>query len=242
VRHAVGSRGQRPDAGLARQLSELAREMQADTSNEALLQRIVTAAAAQVPGARYAGITLRTRRELSSPVVTDELVRRIDRLQYQTGEGPCVDSAARQETVRSDDMRTESRWPRFARAATALGVLSMLSFQLFVEDENIGAVNLYAGTAGAFTPASESTGMLPASHAALAMTAARTKAGLLAAMGTRDLIGQAKGILMERHKISEVVAFELLVGMSQALNRAARHRRAAHHYRRSPAAWPLITA
>lgn len=191
VRQAVGSRGQRPDAGLARQLSELARQMQADTSNEALLQRIVTAATAEVPGARYAGITLRTHGELSSPVVTDELVTRIDRLQYETGEGPCVDSAVRHETVRCDDMRAERRWPQFARGCAELGVLSMLSFQLFVEDENIGALNVYADIAGAFTPDSESIGILLASHAALAMTAARTKAGLLTAMDTRDLIGQA---------------------------------------------------
>jgi hypothetical protein len=58
----------------------------------------------------------------------------MDRAQYETGEGPCVDAARRHETVRCDDMRAEARWPRFARRAAELGVLSMLSFQLFVQD------------------------------------------------------------------------------------------------------------
>jgi hypothetical protein len=119
-------------------------------------------------------------------------------------------------------MREEPRWPRFARKAADLGILSMLSFQLFVQDDNFGALNLYSEDAGAFGPQSESDGILLASHAALAMTAARTHAGLLTALDNRDLVGQAKGILMERYKITGVEAFGLLVASSQAVNRKLR--------------------
>ena len=98
----------------------------------------------------------------------------------------------------------------------------MLSFQLFVQDDTFGALNIYSAEAGAFGHGSESTGMLLASHAALAMTAARTQAGLLTAVDTRDLIGQAKGILIERYKIAGVEAFGLLVASSQAVNRKLR--------------------
>lgn len=222
TRQAVGSTGQRADPGVARQLSELAREMQADTTSEALQQRIVTAAVSEVPGARYAGITLVVGKNVSTPAASDPLVDRIDQVQYAIGEGPCLDSAARHETVRSDDLRSETRWPRFARQTADLGVRSMLSFQLFTEAESFGALNLYAPSPGAFGPDSESTGILLASHAALAMAAARTEAGLTAAMDTRDLIGQAKGILIERYKVTGVQAFGLLVASSQSVNRKLR--------------------
>jgi len=222
VRQAVGSTGQTAAAGIARRLSELSREMQADLTDEALLRRIVAAAAAEVPGAQHAGITLVTGKELSTPAASGELVTRVDRLQYEIGEGPCLDTARRHQTVRCDDLRAEARWPRFARQAADLGVLSMLSFQLFVQDDSFGSLNVYSAKAGAFGPRSESDGMLLASHAALAMTAARAQAGLLIAMDSRDLIGQAKGILIERYRITGVEAFGLLVASSQAVNRKLR--------------------
>jgi transcriptional regulator with GAF, ATPase, and Fis domain len=222
ARQAVGSTGQSAESGIARQLSELAREMQADLTTGALLQRIVAAAVTEIPGAQHAGITLVTGRELSTPAATGELAERIDQVQYQAGEGPCLDAARRHQTVRCDDLRAEARWPRFARQAADLGVLSILSFQLFVQGDSFGALNLYAGQAGAFGPHSESDGMLLATHAAIAMTAARTQAGLLTALDTRDLIGQAKGILAERYKITGVQAFGLLIASSQAVNRKLR--------------------
>jgi GAF domain-containing protein len=222
VRQAVGSSGHHAEPGIARQLSELARELQADLTTEALLRHIVTAAITEVPGAQYAGIALITGREFVTRAASGELVERIDRVQYQAGEGPCLDAARHHETVRCDDLRTEARWPRFVGQAADLGVLSVLSFQLFAGDDSFGALNLYAANPGAFGADSESTGILLASHAALAMAAARTQAGLLTALDSREIIGQAKGILMERYKITGVQAFGLLVASSQAVNRKLR--------------------
>jgi hypothetical protein len=222
VRQAVGSTGDRTQPGLARQLSELARELQADITTEALLRHIVMAAVTEIPGADYAGITLVTGREITTPAASDELVERIDQVQYETDEGPCLDAARHRETVRSGDLRAETRWPRFTRQAVELGALAVVSFQLFVEGETFGALNVYSATAGALGPDSESAGMLLASHAAIAMTAARMEAGLLVAIDTRDLIGQAKGILIERYKITGLQAFGLLVTSSQAVNRKLR--------------------
>jgi GAF domain-containing protein len=227
VRQAVGSTGQRAEAGIARQLSELARELQADDTNEALLRHIARAAVTEVPGAQQAGITLITGRRIQTPAVTGDLVERIDRVQYETDEGPCLDAARHHQTVRCDDLQAETRWPRFARQAAELGVLSMLSFQLFVQDETFGALNIYADRTAAFGPDSESIGMLLAAHAALALESGRTEAGLLTALDSRDLIGQAKGILIERYKITGVQAFGLLVASSQAVNRKLRD--VAHH-------------
>ncbi len=222
ARQAVGSSGQSAAPGVARQLSELARELQADTTAEALLDRIAIAAIREVPGVRYAGITVMTSREFATRAASDELVRRIDRAQYEAGEGPCLDAARKQTTVRCDDLRADDRWPWFARHAVDLGVLSVLSVQLFAGDETFGALNLYASDVRAFGQGSESIGILLASHAALAMAADRTRASLHAALGTREVIGEAKGILMERYKITGVEAFGLLVASSQAVNRKLR--------------------
>ena len=219
VRQAVGSTGNSAQPGVARQLSELARELQADLTTGALLHHIAMAAVTEVPGTQYAGITQVTGKEFVTTAASAELVQRIDRMQYETGEGPCLDAARQHQTVRSDDLRAEARWPRFARQATGLGVLSVLSFQLFARDDSFGALNLYAAEAAAFGQDSESTGILLASHAALAMTAARKEGGLLSAMDSREMIGQAKGILMERYKITGVQAFGLLVASSQAAQR-----------------------
>jgi transcriptional regulator with GAF, ATPase, and Fis domain len=222
VRQAVGSTGQSAEPGVARQLSELARALQADNTTEALLNHIVMAAVTEVDGARYAGITLVTGKEFTTAAASDELTERLERIQYQAGEGPCLDAARQHETVRCDDLRAETRWPRFARQAVGLGVLSVLSFQLFAGDDSFGALNVYAVNAAAFGPDSESTGILLASHAALAMSAARTQSGLQTALDSREMIGQAKGILMERYKITAVEAFGLLVASSQAVNRKLR--------------------
>ena len=222
VRQAVGSTGQGAVPGIARELSELARELQADLTADALLEHIVMAAVTEIPGAQYAGITLVAGKKVSTPAASDELVERVDRAQYDTGEGPCLDAARDHKTVRCDDLRAEARWPRFAPRAAGLGVRSALAFQLFVEGDSFGALNVYASDAAVFGPESESTGILLASHAALAMTAARTQAGLLTALDNREMIGQAKGILMERYKITGVQAFGLLVASSQAVNRKLR--------------------
>ncbi|MBV9594273.1 MAG: GAF and ANTAR domain-containing protein [Actinobacteria bacterium] len=219
VRQARGSSGERAEAGLARDLSELAREMQADESMEALLQRIVTAAVAEVEGAQYAGISEIRARTVTTRAMTDELVRRIDQLQYDLGVGPCLSSLREQETVRSDDLAEEQRWPQFASAAVEQGVLSMLSVQLFVEGANLGALNLYAGRRKAFDQHDESVAMLLASHAAIAMKGTAVEANLRTALRSRDLIGQAKGILMERFKVNEAQAFDVLVMFSQRTHR-----------------------
>ena len=95
-------------------------------------------------------------------------------------------------------MSTETRWPEFCRQAIELGVRSLMSFQLFVRSENLGALNLYASEAGAFSEDSIEIGTLLAQHAAVAMVGAANLNQFKSALASRDIIGQAKGILMER--------------------------------------------
>ena len=94
----------------------------------------------------------------------------------------------------------------------------MLSLQLFVEGDDLGALNLYNSEPGAFDKESEHVGLLFASHAAVAYAGSQKKSGLVRAVETRQLIGQAQGILMERKKITADEAFALLVAASQSTN------------------------
>jgi GAF domain-containing protein len=120
------------------------------------------------------------------------------------------------------DLASEQRWPDFSARAAALGVGSMLSFQLFVEGDNLGALNLYSSESDAFDDESEQVGLLFASHAAVAFADAQKLDQLNSAVETRDLIGQAKGILMERYRISAEQAFRVLTRVSQQRNRKLR--------------------
>lgn len=184
------------------------------------LQGIVRAALVNIPGARHAGITIVDRSgRVSTPAATAELVAHIDQLQDEVGQGPCLDAIREHITVRCDDLNAEARWPDFAARATQLGVRSMLSFQLFVRDRDLGALNLYSSAPASFDEVDEQIGLLLASHAAVAMVGAQGRHNFAVALATRDLIGQAKGILMERRKITAKRAFELLVRASQRSNR-----------------------
>lgn len=148
------------------QLSEMARTLQAEPDVAATLQAIVAAPVINIPGADYAAITLVTPGgKVGTPAFSDSQVERVERLQDLTDQGPCLSAAREQLTFRTDDLHTETRWPLFTRRAADLGVRSMLSFQLYVQEENLGALNLYGRRPGAFGDGDEDIGLLFAGHA-----------------------------------------------------------------------------
>ncbi len=208
---------------LAVQLSELARTLQQQTDPHDALVGIVRAAVQLIPGCDEGSISVvLNRRHVTSEAASGELPRVVDALQNETGQGPCLDAVYHQETVRVSDMAGEQRWPLFARRALAAGAAGMLSFQLYVEGDNLGALNLYSQRPGAFDDESEHVGLLFAAHAAVAYAAVCTQAGLARSVETRQLIGQAQGILIERYKITPDEAFALLIRASQDSNRKLR--------------------
>ena len=222
TRQAHGSDGGSIELGLARQLGELAREMQSAPDMETLLQCLTVAAVTEIEGAEHACISLVEGKVVRSVAATDELVQRVDRRESELEEGPCITSLREEVTVRSDDFAKEERWPRFVAAAMEDGIRSMLAVQLFVEDNSLGALDIYATRPNAFTEHDESVAMLLAVHAAIAMKGSATESQMRLAIDSRDVIGQAKGILMERYKISSVEAFHLLVVASQETHRKLR--------------------
>jgi GAF domain-containing protein len=204
-------------------LARLARELDAETDVNRLLKRVVDAAVAEVRGAEHAGVTILERESVSTPVATSEVVGAVDHAQYETGQGPCVHAAVEGiDVVRSDDLSEERRWPQFTPHALDLGIRSMLSFHLYARNDTIGALNIYARLPDAFDDTSVHMGTLLATHAAVALTRTKNEANLRIALESRDVIGQAKGILMERFKIDNAAAFDLLIAVSQHTHRKLR--------------------
>ena len=220
---AHGAAGGAAGNELAQTLSALARTLEAEDDTERMLGDLVTAAVAQIPGADEGSISVvRARRDVVSQSPSGDLPERVDALQAEVGEGPCLDAVFEDRVVHVPDLRTETRWPHFAARAAEAGAASMLSFRLWVEGDNLGALNLYGRETHAFTEESEQIGLLFVSHAAVAMAGAQKQDKLLASLDARDLIGQAKGILMERYTIDSLKAFALLVRASQHSNRKLR--------------------
>lgn len=206
---------------LGQVMSRVARRLQQEhDSVEATLQAITTAAVAVVPHAEECSISYVIGRAKVEPrASTSDLPRDLDALQQRLSQGPCMDAVWEEHVVRVNDMAAEDRWPDFAREASARGVGSMMCLQLFVEGDQLGAMNLYSRTADAFDDDSEDIGLMVASHAAIALSGARSENNLRAAMSNRDVIGQAKGILMERYKLTADQAFGVLARASQEVNR-----------------------
>jgi transcriptional regulator with GAF, ATPase, and Fis domain len=207
------------EGDVAQKLSDLARALQDEDDVESTLQAITKAAVGTIPGAQYAAISVvERRREVHTRAGTADVVFKIDQAQYDAGEGPCLSAVYEQPTVRLPDMASEERWPDFTRRAADLGVLSMLSFQLYVQGDSLGALNLYSAEKDAFSDESGHIGLLFASHAAVAMVGAQQQEHMNKAIRARDVIGQAKGILMERYKVTADQAFTLLAQVSQQTN------------------------
>jgi AmiR/NasT family two-component response regulator len=155
---------------------------------------------------------------------TSEVPLRVDAIQYELGYGPCVDAIVDNTTYHCPDLAEEQRWPEFGpRAVAEAGVHSMLSFRMFLEDEDlIAGLNFYASTVDAFDENAVTTGLLLATHGALALSALRrgdTAAQLARALESNREIGVAMGVLMSQHRITRDQAFNLLRITSQHTHR-----------------------
>jgi transcriptional regulator with GAF, ATPase, and Fis domain len=207
------------DGDLMDVFAHVARSLAAMDDVQKTLQQIVDIAADVVPGADHAAVSLvMRRREVQTTASTDDVCDRIDQAQYETGQGPCLEAIWNQEVVKIGDLAHGDRWPEFAKTPVSLGIRSMLSFRLFTDEDTAGALNLYAAAPVAFSDESIRVGHVLAAHAAVGLEHAQEVAGLERSIASREVIGKAQGILMERHKIRGDEAFDLLRRASQARN------------------------
>jgi GAF domain-containing protein len=220
--------GQRPsdESALASQFAAVARALAAEETVAATLQRLVEIARVIVPGCHHAGVTVLRRGRPETPAATDDVSGAVDRVQYETGEGPCLSAILEQPTYRTGDLALETRWPKFSRPAVErTGVHSVLAYRLFTEADTLGALNLYSRELHAFDDEAESIGTVLAAHAALALARAREReqiSGLEQAVVSNRSIGMAIGVLMANRRVGQDEAFDLLRRVSQRTNRKVR--------------------
>ncbi|MCW2528134.1 MAG: hypothetical protein JWM76_2994 [Pseudonocardiales bacterium] len=213
---------------LAADLASFARVLQSQNGVHRTLEVICHLAVAAISGAEHAAITVQRRGgAFETPAATDELPTIIDRIQYATSQGPCVDAIRTNEIQQGEDLASDTRWPAFtSRIMVETEVRSMLSYPLFLQADILGALNLYSTRAGAFAnQLPSSLGASFAAHAAVAFQAANDHAQIenmsIALISSRR-IGAAVGILMSRYNLTENAAFEHLRTASQTSNRKIR--------------------
>ncbi|MFI9011046.1 GAF and ANTAR domain-containing protein [Actinosynnema sp. NPDC053489] len=201
---------------LARKLADAALSMSDEESLEGTAARIAALAGDLVPGVDAASVSMSRRGAVRTLAGTGDLARACDAAQHDTGEGPWLDAIAHDSPVVVHDLRVESRWPRFAAAAP--GARSVLSCHLSGEPGVHSALTLYAAAPSAFDDDAVTIASLYAKHAAIALRTASRLEDLNSAVHSREVIGQAVGILMQRHRVTADEAFGLLSKASQRLN------------------------
>jgi GAF domain-containing protein len=220
--HQVGANSDGADETTSRRLAdvmaEAARSLHKLETVADVLNRLVEVACTAVPGVEFAGVSLARHGGIETVAASHPLVEKADRLQYELGEGPWLDAMAGQTPTVVTDMNAERRWPRFAPRAVELGVRSQMGVEIFRDGSTVGGLNLYASKPGAFDDTTQHAAILFAVHAAIALDKTMTVTDLTKALQTRQTIGQAVGIVMQRYTVNEHTAFQYLVRVSQNSN------------------------
>ena len=204
-------------AEILRSVSIIARALRVPEARTAPTIDAIVRLAGQSIGCE-AGLILVERGVLVPQATTGQAPHLLDLRQQELGDGPCMEAATTQRLVSVPDTVAFAQWPDFCRSAVDLGVRSMLCVPLWVDDRGLGSLSLYADEPNAFGPRDQDITNTLATLAAVALAEAQRADQLREALQSRDVIGIAKGILMERHKISDDEAFQQLVRLSQRRN------------------------
>jgi GAF domain-containing protein len=201
----------------------------AEHSLDAVLQAVVDLTKRVLPGATETSVTLLLSEKPTTIVSTGQLALDLDERQYGGGNGPCLQAARTGETVEITDARTDERWAEYTPTAVDRGALSSLSVPLGSPERMGAALNIYAREPAAFDDGDREVAQRFARFAGVAVanmhayqSARELSDNLQAALENRAVIDQAKGILIERHKLTVDQAFEMLAQASMATNRKLR--------------------
>ena len=207
-------------AHLDGRLADAARRLQAEPDTQHTLESAVALATETIDGCDFAGVSIvHRKRQIDTPALTDEIVRRGDELQYELQQGPCLDAIWEQDTIRSPNLAEEKRWPEWApRMAEELGVCSMLCLRLYTSADTLGGLNPYSSRIAAFDDDDVNTATFLAANIAVALAESQQAEQMHNAIWNRTVIGQAQGILMERFGMDPDRAFGVLRRVSQASN------------------------
>jgi len=212
-----------PDIELAKTFADIARSLHAEPDLDRTLHKIVAAAVTVIDRCEHACVQIVERGTVTPAAASDDVAAHICALETELGEGPCLSTIWEHETFYSPDLAGEPRWPRYAvHVHGETGVRSVMGFRLYADESTLGALDVCSPVPEAFDETARAVGSVLAAHAAVALAAARERDTLQEALESRDVIGQAKGILMARHHINGDEAFGILRDASQVLNRKLR--------------------
>jgi len=217
------------DVAVQPAFDELGRLSFAEHSLDSLLERVTAVAGRVLPGDPITSVTVLTHGRPTTAAASGDLALELDQLQYRLGDGPCVTAASTGRATEIPDTAHPTQWVEVARRAAEEGCGSVLSFPLPVREELTAALNVYARR---FTVADERTrrlmsrfvsyAVVPVSNMYLYTTAVERAGNLQTALDSRGVIDQAKGILMERYRLTADQAFQALTRVSMETNTKVR--------------------
>jgi hypothetical protein len=215
--HATSASQRELSALLSLARADLGKELSAEDGADAMLTRVVELACRWVPGAEQASVCQipRDRGKLRTLATTDKTARACDKLQRDTGQGPAVDATVEHTPIHVHDLVLERRWRSFTVQARDLGIRSILACELPLTRGGAATLSVYSSRPSAFSAMAELIAPVFASRASIALAYTDQIANLRTAIDSRKVIGEAIGILMERHRLTDDQAFERLISASQ---------------------------
>jgi transcriptional regulator with GAF, ATPase, and Fis domain len=213
-------------AELLESVAAISRLITSEETVQSTVARIAELSVIAVDGANLCGISLVKGKKVQTMAVTDDIGLVVDELQIETGEGPCMSSIEEQATFYIPDMATDETWPIFSKKAAQLtGISSLLGYVLHVDKGALGALNVMSFQVDAFDEDAIAAGAVFAAQAGVALANALTHQKneqkveqLEEGIRTRQVIGEAVGIIMATRKIPAEKAFEILKAISQHTN------------------------
>jgi transcriptional regulator with GAF, ATPase, and Fis domain len=203
-------------------IAELVQELHGrpDTDSDTVIAELAEHAAVEIPGAQYAGVTItRNGKTIDTPAASHKWPVVLDEIQQRHQEGPCLTAAWDEKTIHVADLEVDDRFPNYRRDALAeTPIRTIMAFQLFIAGQTMGALNVYAERPHVFSAETKAIGLIFAAHSSVAWNSARRDEQFKRALASRDVIGQAKGMIMERYGVDAVQAFEVLRKLSQDSN------------------------
>ena len=217
----MGENGVGPHAWpeVVHELAELARDMLSEAGVDAALARVCARAAEMIDGCAGAGVLLARQDDgVRTVTATSRLVSAVHGLHDSLRDGPWQHTLWRHTTVQVDDLADDARWPRFAAGAVEVGARGLLAYRLFTRGSTLGGFTLVSEEPGVLDDEACELGEMFASHAAIALAGVQEEGHLENAIRTRQVIGQAVGLLAHEHHITTVEAFDTLSAISQKTN------------------------